>query len=252
VPGDLVKLLPLDRPSHGSTFYSGPYEVTTIDTHNNVTCTHVISGVTAIYHPERLIPFLGDRESAIRAGLLSTGEHIIDRFITHRGDPNHRRGIDFKVGWAGYEPADDSWLPYASVHTHSMFDDYCLRTQLYALRTTARLSLAQRTTLNQMPITIVKPGDTIYVPLRTWAIDNSWFDELRLPQQDTSTYVVLGTILRLSTNKKTIDISFPVFNETYTRVSHSAFAAYGHSTALLPTDTLVDAAFVRLHPQLIS
>ena len=27
---------------------------------------------------------------------------------------------------------------------------------------------------------------TIYVPLRTWAIDNSWFDELRLPQQDTT------------------------------------------------------------------
>ena len=103
-----------------------------------------------------------------------------------------------------------------------------------------------------MPITTVKPGDTIYINLRTWAIDNSWFDELRLPQQDTSNFVVRGIILRLSLNKKSIDIQFPAFNETYTKISHSAFAAYAHTTELLPTDTLIDATFVRLHPQLTS
>ena len=251
-PGDLVKLLPLDKPPHGSTRYSGPYEVTATDAHNNVTCTHVISGVTGVYHPERLLPFLGDRAAAVRAGLLSTGEHIIERFITHRGDPNHRRAMDFKVSWAGFEAADDSWLPYASVHSHPLFDNYCLFAQLYALRTTARLSQLQRAALNRIPINNVKAGDTIYIPLRTWAVDNSWYDELRLPNQDTSSFVVLGTILRLSPNKKTIDITFPVFDETYTKITHGAFAAYGHTTALLPSDTLIDAAFVLLHPQLIS
>jgi hypothetical protein len=250
--GDFVKLMPLDRPPHGATFYSGPYEVTNVDNHNNITCKHVISSAVAIYHPERLIPFLGDRDSATRAGLLSTGEHVIDRIVTHRGNPNHRRAMDFKVGWAGFEAADDSWLPYASICTHALFDDYCIRTQMFSLRTTSRLSRMQRTAINAMPITTVRQGDRIYINLRTWAIDNSWYDALRLPDQDTSTFVVQGIILRLSLNKKSIDIQFPVFDEIYTKISHSAFAAYAHTTELLPTDTLVDSVFVRLHPQLVS
>jgi hypothetical protein len=248
--GDFVKLLPLNKPPHGVTFYSGPYEVASVDAHNNVTCTHVISGVVAVYHPERLIPFLGDRDSALRAGLLSTGEHVIDRIVTHRGDPNHRRDMEFQVGWANFESADDSWLPYSAVHNHQLFDDYCLRTQLYSLRTSARLSILQKAAINRVPITSVTQGDIIYINLRTWAVDNSWYDELRLPRQDSSTFIVLGTVLRLSANRKTIDLHFPVFGETYLRISHSAFAAYSHSTSIQPTDTLVDTAFVLLHPQL--
>jgi hypothetical protein len=160
--------------------------------------------------------------------------------------------MDFKVSWVGFEAADDSWLPYAAVHTHALFDNYCLLAQLYALRTSAKLSALQRTALNRVPITSVRQGATIYINLRTWALDNSWYDELRLPQQESSSFVVLGIVLRLSTNRKTIDLSFPVFAENYLRITHSAFASYAHTTELLPTDTLVDAAFVLLHPQLIS
>ena len=122
----------------------------------------------------------------------------------------------------------------------------------FTLRTTARLSLLQRSALNRVPITSVKARDVIYIPLRTWSVDNTWFDELRLPDQDTSHFVVRGIILRLSINKRFLDISFPVFNETYLKITHSAFAAYGHTTALLVTDTLVTDAFVQLHPQLVS
>ena len=251
-PGDFVKLIPLYKPSHGDTRYSGPYEVLLNDGHNNVTCKHIINGVTAVYHPERLIPFIGTRDAAFAAGLLSTKEHTLLAIITHRGNPHLRSAMEFKVSWANKPSADDSWLPWSAVKDTVLFDAYCILHQLYSLRVSAVISRQQAATLNRLPIDNVAVDSLIYVSLQKWSPDNTWFDALALPDMATHTYVVLGLVQRLNAARTKITIMFPVFQEVYSNVGHAEFATYGHSTLLAPTDIVVSADLIAQFPQIIN
>jgi hypothetical protein len=251
VPGDYVKLIPLSKPPHGDTRYSGPYLVTGNDGHNNIACSHVINGRSAIYHPERLIPFIGDRDAAFAAGLLSTKEHVVLAIITHRGSPHLRSEMEFQVSWANKPSADDSWLPWSAIKDNALFDTYCVAHQLFSLRVSAALSRQQHAMLNRLPIADLLVDSIIYVPLRKWSIDNTWYDALQLPDTPTHTYLVLGRITRFNAARTAISIYFPVFSETYPNIKHAEFASYGHSTQLAPTDIVISAEFIAQYPQIM-
>ena len=158
--------------------------------------------------------------------------------------------MEFKVSWANEPSADDSWLPWSAVKDTTLFDTYCLQHQLYSLRVSAAVSRQQAATLNRLPIDNVALDSLIYVPLRQWSPDNTWFDALALPHMTTHSYVVLGLVQRFNAARTKITVMFPVFQEVYSNVSHAEFAAYGHSVLLAPTDIVVSADLILQFPQI--
>lgn len=246
-----VKLLPLEKPSHGKTFYSGPFLVTNIDKHNNVTCRSVVTGNSTTYHPERLVPFIGSAEQALQAGALASQEHVIASILTHRGSPTHRSAMEFKVTWRGFSSEHDSWLPFMSVKDNTFFPSYCMRVQLYSLLKTVKLSTLETSALNKTKITCVKPPATIYVHIRHWSQDNAWYDSLQLPDMSNHDYMVLGNILQLTNKERSAIIAFPIFNERYT-ISHSTLAGYAYETALSDKHILITSDVLQQFPQLLA
>ena len=44
--------------------------------------------------------------------------------IEDRGNPKNKRRMEFLIRWKGYEPADDTWEPYATVKDLAALDVY--------------------------------------------------------------------------------------------------------------------------------
>ena len=141
---------------------------------------------------------------------------------------------------------------FSEISKLEIFADYCLSNQLPQLLLTTIQHQKQRVALDNLPITEFKNGDKIYVHLINWSANNSWYKNLRLPQQPYADYMVQGKIMKISGKKKnTCSINFPVFNETYT-ISHSELNSYNPSISIdFGKQILVTNELVILHPQIM-
>ena len=104
-------------------------------------------------------------------------------------------------------------------------------------------------------ISLVVPGDVVYVDLRSYEYE--WYSTLNLPDADYSTYVVPLAYTSWYNNKRLkIDGIDAVFNEDYSKSkSPSAdFVHYwGHTTIFDSINmTLIDKLLLNKHPQMLT
>lgn len=243
-PGDYVLWLANDgkkpRENKLEPKFKGPYEV--IKHHkNDVTCRHVNLGFIVDLDSMRLKRFLGTKEEAEKIAMIDQNQFLLDKILGYRGDINRRRTIEFLVRFAD---GTKVWKTLNKDITDTIvFEDYCrLNTELTQLLYTKQNSRAYVQSLRKTNITLVSPGDVVYVNLRSWG--NSWYDQLRLPDLHEKRYVVLGKYGNYSGNKmQHISITFPVMKETY-EVDNIFVYTWGHTKQLQEDDVVITTDLV--------
>jgi len=249
-PGDLV-LWQRDPdkplPSKLSPKFVGPFIV--LDQYkNDVSCRNVLHGYVETFHVSRLKIFHGDLEAAKKVAMLDNDQYMVKQLLAYVGDPNVRTSVTFKVE---FEDGTIQWLKYSKDLFDSIpYEKFCrahpeLDPLLYDLATSKNIEKS----LKERPITDVSPGDTFYADLRFFGHD--WFDDLDLPDKETSQYLVEGRYFTWENKTHTkISVKFPIFNLVYT-VSNVFVRRYGYLDAL-PTSNyyLVDRDLLKQFPAL--
>ena len=83
---------------------------------NTYTVLDVRTGKEIDFDVSRLKMFKpADDEKAIEVAAHDDFEFVVELIVNHRGDARHRRSLEFKVRWQGYEPVEDTWEPYDAV-----------------------------------------------------------------------------------------------------------------------------------------
>ena len=93
-PGDFVLYKIPYRPAKLTAQFLGPYEV--LDQHkNDVTCKHLATHTTKIFHTDHIHIFIGTKEAAMEAALRDFDQHVIHRIITFTGARSLQAHHDF-------------------------------------------------------------------------------------------------------------------------------------------------------------
>jgi hypothetical protein len=252
-PGDLV-LWQHNPAAHLPTKltpkFAGPYAVIE-QIKNDVKCKHIILGNVKVFHVTRLKMFHGTLEQAKQMAMLDHDQYVVRRFMAYRGDPLTRTSMEFEVE---FEDGSVVWLPWSKDLFDTMqYEDFCRsRPELTPLLHDAETAKKLARDLNKQPITAVKPGDIVYVDLRSYGA--GWYATLPLPDRDHVTYL-LEYVYREwvpRQQKRKIYCHCTVFNEKFA-VDHAFVKAYGSRFAKPTGDSekLIDEALVREFPALL-
>ena len=254
-PGDLV-LFRVDTdkplPSKLSPRYLGPYEVI-VQRNNDVECKHIIMGSVHAFHVTRLKMFYGTYDDAKRVAMLDHDQYTIDRILAYRGDPNKRSTMEFEIA---FQDGSINWLPYDTrdLFTTVPYEEFCRsKPELQLLLFPAKEATAMLKSWSREPITLVSPGDTCHVDLRSYGA--AWYATLPLPDKDHVTYVlayIYGDYVH-PRHRKRIWAICPIFNERFS-VGNDFIRQYGSNANLVPNGTsiiLVDGPLLRKYPQLL-
>ena len=180
--------------------FLGPYEVIS-HIKNDVQVRNLITDAISVFHVNRLKPFIGTWEQATEAALRDSDQYYIDKFIAYRGDPLARQSIEFYIKFAD---GCYHWKPWSpDLFDTVQYEEFCSEIpQLsHTIVQCLKESLVLMRQTNSHPITLVAPGDTIFLDLR--AIGAGWYESLELPNCDFSLYVVPLTFTSYANTQKT-------------------------------------------------
>ena len=246
--GDLV-LFQNDKPLNKlSPNFLGPFEVIE-QIKNDVQCRHLVQKNIKYYHIDKLKIFHGNYDEAYQAAKLDFDQYTIRKITAYRGEPTTRTTMEFEIE---FEDNSIVWLPWTPEISETIqFEEFCrskppLNILLYsAVEATKFISK-----LNKTMITTVKPGDIVFVDLRSFGA--TWYQNLGLQDPDHITYVVEATYMNwLNKNKTKINMKYIIFEETYA-TTNSFVLFYGSTKDFNPTSMrLVDAQLVWQFPSLL-
>jgi len=130
------------------------------------------------------------------------------------------------------------------------YEDFCrLKPPLFPLIYRVNEARRQISQLNKTPITSVDIGDQVFVDLRSY--NDSWYQALKLPNCDTTTYVVVYNYLRWQKKPFSLVATCPIFKENFV-VDHLFVFRYGSVKIFDETQMiLVDTDFVSRYPQVL-
>jgi hypothetical protein len=162
--------------------------------HSMMTCT------TAMYLREN-----------IRDG-ESTYTYEMDRFIAYKGDPLHRKKMDFLIRFGD---GSELWMPWSwDLFQTVQYESFCssnpeLRLVIYS----AQKAKSDIMRLKQSVISEVNPGNVVFVDLRSYGAD--WYDTLDIPDKYLIKYLAEYRYLDFLEAKTRIRCHCPVFNEYF-------------------------------------
>jgi hypothetical protein len=249
-PGDLVlHQHPLDKPLPSKLLprYAGPFEVL-MQRKNDVECRHLVQGGIKTFFVGTLKPFFGSRDDAFKLAMVDADQHVIDKILAYRGDPLKRLSTSFLVR---FMDGDEIWLPWSDdLFSTIQYEEYCRKIPaLFPLIHRLKESKRELSNLNNTPISRVKPGDEVFVDLRSFGY--SWYEELCLPNADIKTYVLIFRYLNWTSKPLKIKVRCDIFRETF-EVDHTFVHCYGSVTTFNPEFmVLIDDSFVKLYPQVL-
>ena len=230
--------------------HSGPWKVLK-QIQNDVELKHLCMGNLEVKLAERLTIFSGSMEEAMKLAQEDADQFLIKSITAWRGDPDRPTTMEFEILFEGQlEPTWRAWDRDLSAAIP--FEDYC-RTidELFSLLAPDRKAYTDAAKeLNKISITMVQPGQEVYVSLRWFGTAAYDSDELRLPNKWHRRYVVLLRYTRYTSQKRLhIDGNMPVFNITVS-FTHTKVLTWGRCAAISDA-TLVDEAFVRRNPTVL-
>jgi hypothetical protein len=124
--GDYVLLsYPSRPPNKISPIYRGPLVI--VDKDNDIyTCSDLITNKNIRIHADRLrlfvVPSTFIHSDILALAAADKDEFVVDSIISHTG--TSKRNFKFQVRWLGYEPDEDTWLPYSEVKDLAALDIY--------------------------------------------------------------------------------------------------------------------------------
>jgi hypothetical protein len=227
--------------------FLGPYQVLT-HIKNNVTVRNLITAPVSVFHASRLKSFYSTSEEAYDAALRDADQYLITKFIAYRGDPLVRTSISFNILFADGSQIWKSWSP--DLFDTVQYEDYCRSIpQLVPLVTLLKESKILIAQVNPTPITKIHIGDTPYMDI--CAIGAGWYEDLQLPNSDTSSYIVPLSFLSWHSDKRLrINCSIPSLCINWTgknAVNHFFVNSWCHSLTLHNHMTLITLDFIREH-----
>ena len=118
--------------------------------------------------------------------------------MTYSGDPLLRSSVQFLVHFADGEKL---WLPWSrGLFDSDPYEYFCRsRAELAPLIDSLKKAAAWAVKLRKRPITVVAPGDTVFIDLRT--LGTEWYAHLKLPELYMHTYYVACTYGPFATRK---------------------------------------------------
>ena len=254
-PGDFVLYDTLYDPCKFRTpklnsRHRGPYEVIR-QVKNDVEARHLNLGSISTMPVDRLSIFTGSREEGIRLAMEDADQFNIISITAWRGDPEVRTTMEFEVLFEG----DDApvWRVWdRDLADSEPFDVYCRKEKpLYPLMFDLQKSYQDaKKAINQMPITVVKAGDFVYLSLRFFS--TKVYDEvLMLPDKFHVSYVVRLEYTHFNTKAhKRIQGIVHVF-KTRVEFDHIRVLRWGQSREFLPEMVLVDEAYIHTHKDIL-
>jgi hypothetical protein len=93
-PGDLVLFHYPERQYMLQPLLRGPFKVIS-QYKNDVELRNIIRGKIMKLHVSRLKIFHGTKQEAIKVAQLDNDEYEIDKLLAYKGDPLHRKRMDF-------------------------------------------------------------------------------------------------------------------------------------------------------------
>jgi phospholipid-translocating ATPase len=248
--GDLILYqYPTDKPLPHKLLipYAGPYEVIQ-QIKNDIECRHVSHGVVKKFHVDEVKLFFGTKDEAYNLAMTDANQYVVDVILAYRGDPLMRTTMEFLVK---FQDGSEHWKPWDNdLFDTTQYEDFCLsKPPLFPLILRLKESQKRLAEINKTPITAVKPGDTVYVDLRCYGAN--WYQNLRLPDCDFKTYVVVYTYTRWIKPNIKIEAVCDIFKETFP-LDHVFVKMYGSvftfDESLM---VLIDEDFVSRHPQVL-
>ncbi len=237
-PGDYV-LKQIDmskpRPSKLHPQFLGPYEVIS-HIGNDIQVRNIITGEIRTFHVDMVKIFHGNRDQAYQLAMIDTEQYEVDYIISYRGDPKTRSTTEFLVK---YKDGDELWVPYSKdISATQQFETFCrTHSQLFYLLYNANDAKRIASDIKSKDITMVEPGNTVYVDLRSYG--EHWYKGLDLPYKFSKSYVLEYRYTKWVSprNRKRIRAICKVFDESWS-LDNLFVHCFGHTTTFDP-DTMI-------------
>jgi hypothetical protein len=187
---------------------------------------------------------------ALKISMLDKDEHLVQRIARFRGNPETRTTVEFEIHFADGSTVWQIWN--ASLAETEAYETFC-RTDpmLHPLLSSSADAKRASTVLNKTPISLVKPGDPVYVNLRYYS--HTWYKEVvPFPDKYDVAYLVPCKYGKLSHKGCKIELLDTIFDNRFV-VDHKFVRSYGWCTSLATYSspyTLVDRAFYVAHPEI--
>ena len=247
--GDLVLFNPREQPSdHLPTKLSpnwlGPYQVIE-QRKNDVTVQHVVLKSQAVVHVERLKPYIGTLQDAIRIAQHDQHQYFVVSINSYSGNPHVRSSMVFNVTF------EDGTVdvPYtADLADSAQFRSYVQsQPHLFPLLFSAKQAKQEIARINKLAITSVAPGTSVWLNARFWdGKDASWFDSCELPDK-VRPYLFEVKLLRFpASNHRTIVGQVPALGGLSVTLSHYDVQSLVHTVRPTPASAVVLEAGDRL------
>ena len=195
--------------------------------------------------------FYGSREAAYELAMIDGDQHLVDRVMGWRGDPEKRTTMEFDVLFADGDRVILTWTP--DLHSTRQFEMYCeSQPLLYPLRFAAAEVPKQMSLLRAMSIEVVKPGQDFYLDLRFYS--TLWYDKLGLPDSMCTRYVVQARYVawrRVNKGPPRIIVEVELFQERLRPWDNGYVRLYGITHALADGMVLCDRDFAQRYPQIL-
>jgi hypothetical protein len=129
VEGQYVLLdYPKQPPNKLSGLYRGPMVITAIERPDIMKVRDLLSNKIMSVHTSRVKPFRHPKEfnldDAIALAMVDLDEFHVESIVDHEGTGKDPKRWKYRVRWTGYEPEEDTWLPWSSVKELSVMDEY--------------------------------------------------------------------------------------------------------------------------------
>jgi hypothetical protein len=192
--------------------YKGPYEVLR-QVKDEVEVRHLALGSIQRLLVERLKIFVGSKEEAFKLAMEDADQYLVDRITAWKGNPAKRTEMEFEVLFSDNDVVWKRWDQY--LITTVQFKDYCRKNlELHLLLFPVRRSAAESKVLRDQQITLVQPGDIVFVDIRSFQYD--LYDDLNLDDKYHMRYVVRLEYTRWAgRQQRSIDGYAQVFQTTY-------------------------------------
>lgn len=127
--GEYVLVTYPSRPvSKLNAIYRGPLLIVEKVRDDIVRCLDLVSKKHIEFHVDRLriLHVANDvmPDELLELAAADVDEFEVEEILEHRGDWTKPGGLWFKVRWKGYDPSEDSWIPYRDAKDLALLDVY--------------------------------------------------------------------------------------------------------------------------------
>jgi hypothetical protein len=102
--------------------------ITAIDRPDLIKVRDLISNKVSEVHTSRLRVFRHPAEMTLQEATslaaVDLDEFYVQEIVEHEGSSKDVKKWRFKIRWLGYEPEDDTWLPWSSVKDLEALEKY--------------------------------------------------------------------------------------------------------------------------------